>query len=1393
LDLAATTTSVPATGSLVQIPVFTTGTTLTYSTSSTTVLLASFPSEVGLLSSRFIPPGLWDFNTWLSTSSTTNLPSYYFSLYQVDADGSSNPILIADGSSSPDVVTALVAEQQTYSLYVPAYTMTDSTKRLQVRLYGVYVAGNRSIKVYFRDSTTDHIHTTLSATNGPTGPTGPAGPALSNWSTYPATSSVNLAGNNISNASTITSSSGSNLTLNSTDIYATADGGIDVGNTTNIGINAKNGFRGYVNIQADGGYSNGINGQIDITANGASTDAYANGGLINISARTPVSGLTPTLTSAIKMTASSMLSYAGAFSPVLSLAGYNYIFGNLGVNITSTPTPPTVAIPNTAGTVYISGVAGTKIVNTLYVDQIKNYAGQDLTISSPVFDGSNADISINSGKALYLQATTGTAGVINMNGNTTNIQGNAGNLNLTGGSSYINMNALGVNVNTGLNMTGNTIANVPLLSNSAGSIVITPKSGSNTQINSRLDMNSNNIGTIGNLYFSSVDTIAGTSSNFIISTHSNMAMNVTCNCEINTGNDITLNPTGNLNINAYQYGKWLGGAGSYIQTTPTGYININSPGTSFYGGTIGINGNTYMNGHNLDFQNGNICNVSNIGSSGDLNLSAASSHAVNINALGVSTNMSLYCDSYYNGHTLYLQSGNIDGASNIKATQLYGLYGHTPITSVSALALVNGNPNTGSSLNQIEFQYNGAGYNHYITSRHQSGTANDKYNGLDFWLYSSAGGGQTSSSSAGVGNINAMSVTAGGVGIFKQYPTCALDVNGTMSLNSNSISNVGNIFSTGSGTLSGFYNLTCGSSSLNISALQGIFIQPGSAYSITLAGNVITASNTITSTGGSLVGFGSISNAYGTGTISGYNLSNSSSSELICGSNSVIVDPSNITSYSVGSIVQEAGSNNIVLPSTTGYLGVVASGGTITTYGNRRVHCFTSNDTFTLTANPLNQLIEVVCIGGGGGSGVNAGGGGGAGGYAVYSNVYGPGSYRAAPGQGGPPGANGSNTTFNITDCVALGGGAGGDSSSNGQNGGCGGGIDTTSYYQTQGIGSQGFNGGGVLPVGTGPLAGVPATGGGGIGGPADDALDTFPYGLPFASGIGSNVHGYDVGGGGAGYGASGGYGYEISNGGAYGGGYGGDPSVMGGSGTFGLGGTGGGGGGSLTGGTYGGSGVVIVSYEYITSTTLTNISGISLNAPNVDIKANCHIGSDTDITGNLSFAGMNANLNVNNYDIAHCANFNGYTTAGMFPYKLVVMSNTAASTGTGDAWITYTLSNVPAGEYHVVAYAGSNFQTWGWSNVGRSATTMMNWSGTNGDVPFVIKQDFIATQNINEWGIVGAVVSSNSVLCVKNITNGGGDAWTVLLYYVSGVLPHTWTGTPYTSTSTIYTGTPPC
>lgn len=292
---------------------------------------------------------------------------------------------------------------------------------------------------------------------------------------------------------------------------------------------------------------------------------------------------------------------------------------------------------------------------------------------------------------------------------------------------------------------------------------------------------------------------------------------------------------------------------------------------------------------------------------------------------------------------------------------------------------------------------------------------------------------------------------------------------------------------------------------------------------------------------------------------------------------------------------------------------VTATGGTITTSGDYKVHTFTSSGTFSVScggsACGSNSVAYVVVAGGGaggtGGCGVGGGGGGGgAGGYregkassdpytasplAASSNLpvsASPGSYpvtvgagAAANGAAGTTGSTGSNSVF--SPITSAGGGGGGKTNSAGGNGGSGGGNG----YCGPGTGGQGNTPPVSPPQGNNGAQYTSGNGGGGGGG-ATAAGSTTPgvtTGGAGGAGATSSITGSPVARAGGGGGSS------NSTGGSGGVGGGGDagtgpPYVDGdASGTANTGGGGGGdygSSGSQEGGA-GGSGVVIIRYKF--------------------------------------------------------------------------------------------------------------------------------------------------------------------------------------------------------------------
>ena len=311
---------------------------------------------------------------------------------------------------------------------------------------------------------------------------------------------------------------------------------------------------------------------------------------------------------------------------------------------------------------------------------------------------------------------------------------------------------------------------------------------------------------------------------------------------------------------------------------------------------------------------------------------------------------------------------------------------------------------------------------------------------------------------------------------------------------------------------------------------------------------------------------------------------------------------------------------NTSLPSETLNPFLVATGGTITTCGDFKIHTFTGPGTFTVTQVSCNSAdntvgYQVVAGGGAGGTGFYAGGGG-AGGFREGRNtpvdnfVASPlvanaptnavtvtaTSFPITVGAGGAAspndtasGGNGGNSTFSTITSAGGGGGASrncgspGPAVTIGNNGGSGGGGTNHDPFNPSSKGT-----GNTPPVS--PSQGNPGgaagygAGGGGAGAAASDAPPAGPYGSNGGNGVSSSITGSSVaraGGGGGGSDTS------LRSGGSGGGGTGGrnTPQTAGTNATNNTG--GGGGGGSnptvtpTTAAGAGGSGIVIIRYRF--------------------------------------------------------------------------------------------------------------------------------------------------------------------------------------------------------------------
>ena len=301
----------------------------------------------------------------------------------------------------------------------------------------------------------------------------------------------------------------------------------------------------------------------------------------------------------------------------------------------------------------------------------------------------------------------------------------------------------------------------------------------------------------------------------------------------------------------------------------------------------------------------------------------------------------------------------------------------------------------------------------------------------------------------------------------------------------------------------------------------------------------------------------------------------------------------------------------------TGFLGeqfVEATGGTITTSGNCRIHTFTGPGTFqvcAVAACAANNVVSYMVVGGGG-SGSNGqgdrytSGGGGAGGVRETKSPVTP--YTASPldgystpgnritltatsypitvGGGGAappgsaPGTGGSGVASSFSTISSAGGGRGGanDAGFNGGSGGGGSGPHAGGSGNTPSVTpSQGSTGGtGCGQWNSGRNAGG---GGGGAGGVGGNGSSPGQLGGPGGTGVETNIPGSPLKVGGGGQGSTNTGVSPTAPFSDYGGGYWPKPNANGADNT--------GGGGS--GGTYGscqnggagGSGVVIIRYKF--------------------------------------------------------------------------------------------------------------------------------------------------------------------------------------------------------------------
>jgi len=334
------------------------------------------------------------------------------------------------------------------------------------------------------------------------------------------------------------------------------------------------------------------------------------------------------------------------------------------------------------------------------------------------------------------------------------------------------------------------------------------------------------------------------------------------------------------------------------------------------------------------------------------------------------------------------------------------------------------------------------------------------------------------------GIVNASNITPGSITTSQISPSAAIAVsklaNSSISVNGSSIS-LGGTGTVAAGTQWQAVTVADGSTQLNTSAGKGYFLDtnagvievflpssPNRGDTVTLVdyGGQFSTNKVIVNTGGTLID----STAGGPGSSNDFEIKTSNiviefiyanaAKGWITKRNTTIGNPlsavGGVTSY--------------------GAEFISATGGTVTTSGDFKIHTFTGDGCFVVSAlgneKGSGDKVSYMVVGGGGGGGRNHGGSGGAGGFreGKVSSGGGTDSYCASPLDAGD-GLQVSVTTYPIT----VGGGSGGGSPSTASPGSA---SSFSTISSAGGGGGGGRNGGNT--GGSGGSGGGGSHGGGG-------------------------------------------------------------------------------------------------------------------------------------------------------------------------------------------------------------------------------------------------------------------------------------------------------------------------
>jgi hypothetical protein len=126
--------------------------------------LASFVTDVSTPSATAIPAGIWDFNTFVESTTTNSANQVYFKIEILKYDGTNAPTLLATSNDTYIYDPTEVTQYMT-SVVIPQTTIL-STDRIVVYIYGRAHQNNNRLTFHFGGNYPSHTHSTMPSVTG---------------------------------------------------------------------------------------------------------------------------------------------------------------------------------------------------------------------------------------------------------------------------------------------------------------------------------------------------------------------------------------------------------------------------------------------------------------------------------------------------------------------------------------------------------------------------------------------------------------------------------------------------------------------------------------------------------------------------------------------------------------------------------------------------------------------------------------------------------------------------------------------------------------------------------------------------------------------------------------------------------------------------------------------------------------------------------------------------------------------------------------------------------------------------------------------------------------------------------------------------------------------------